>query len=330
MVSPLLTARTVLTNSPWNFVSLWLRREKKNKAQFFWNQAEVFHTAATGIPLQSAPLLHYYAFMNATKALLVAKGITFRERHGVHGLARGAGTRLSITSERVEIENHGILPALSAYLGETESVRIHSLQDLFFNLPYIHRTYCLTYRNQTDMYVPLTDCAYVLDGDTSHAYFQANLSRDFQSARVVRRLAPTFVIDATRANAGAIRSALSVPLTNPRKLTAGDLSQIATLHRRVRQGLHYINGSQTLWYAKSFVAGPRRLSRFSLTMTLAAMHRLSEICRYRPIELASLFAGQKNWLLSEFIELAPTQFLDEIAAEVTGYQFLTPNTRPAT
>ena len=59
------------------------------------------------------------------------------------------------------------------------------------------------------------------------------------------------------------------------------------------------------------------------------MHRLSELCRYQPIKLSKFLAGKKNWLLTEFIEMAPGQFLDAIASEMTGYQFLAPNVRPA-
>jgi hypothetical protein len=64
-------------------------------------------------------------------------------------------------------------------------------------------------------------------------------------------------------------------------------------------------------------------------MTLAAMHRLSELCRYRPIELASFLAGQRNWLISEFIQQTPEQFIDEIASELTGHQIMVPNVRGA-
>jgi hypothetical protein len=85
VISPLLGTRTVLTNSPWGFVALWLKRERKNDALFFWNQAQEFHTASEGMSLESAPLLHYYCFMNATKALLVAKGLPFDPHHGVKG-----------------------------------------------------------------------------------------------------------------------------------------------------------------------------------------------------------------------------------------------------
>jgi hypothetical protein len=60
------------------------------------------------------------------------------------------------------------------------------------------------------------------------------------------------------------------------------------------------------------------------------MHRLSEICRYRPSELDSFLNGQKNWLLSEFVAMSPNQFLDEIACEMTGHQVMTPNVRTPT
>ncbi len=59
IIGPLLGARTVLTNEPWTFVSLWLKREKKQDALFYWDQAFEFHKASIGLPLQSAPLVLY-------------------------------------------------------------------------------------------------------------------------------------------------------------------------------------------------------------------------------------------------------------------------------
>jgi YaaC-like Protein len=134
IVQPLLGTRTVLTNSPWGFVSLWLKRERKEEALFFWNQARDFHLASTGIALESAPLLHYYTFMNATKALLVAKAVAFEPNHGVraHNI-RHKGERISLSNEGVRILNRGVLPALSGYLGETEPQLVHTLQELLFN-----------------------------------------------------------------------------------------------------------------------------------------------------------------------------------------------------
>lgn len=51
------------------------------------------------------------------------------------------------------------------------------------------------------------------------------------------------------------------------------------------------------------------------------MLRLSGICRYRPLELAAFLAGQNNWLISEFVFMAPEQYLDGIASELTGRRY---------
>lgn len=330
ILNPHLNSKTVLTNSPWEFVELWLRREKKNNALFYWNQAQEFHKASVGLPIQSAPLLLYYAFMNAAKALLSAKNIVFNEYHGVvlHKIG-GSSNKISIKNEGVKIKTNGVVPSLSTYFGETESSRIHSLKELLFNLPFIHRTYCLTFPSQIEMFIPLRECEYVSNKANRTAYFRAKLSADFSSQRIINRLPSPFELDSVEENDYSIKSINSVPFSSPIRPTKTDINNLITLHTELRKNLFHINGTQTLWYIKSSVSGPAQLNRFSPTLTLAAMHRLSELCRYRPLELTSFLSGKHNWLLSEFIRQSPLQFFDEIASEITGHQFLTPNVRPA-
>ncbi|AUD78948.1 hypothetical protein CW740_06670 [Kangiella profundi] len=328
VVSPELAARNVLTNSPWDFVDLWMKKEKQKNALFYWNQARVFHEASKGLPTQSAPLLHYYSFMNAVKALLTAKGIKFKEYHGVasHNM-RNPASKISLTNEGIKIKQNGILPSLSLYYGELEQAKMFSLQELLFNLPYIHRTYCLTYPSQTDMFIPIKDAEFVVNKSIKQAYFRAKLSKDFSTLQVINRLPPAFIQDTDK---GVIRSSATVSFSRPGKPTAADINNLVSLHKVLRHDLQYINGTQTLWYIKSKTSGPKRISKLPSTLTLAAMHRLSELSRYKPLELDSFLSGQKNWLLSEFIQQAPNQFFDEIASEITGHQFLIPNVRAAT
>lgn len=328
--SPDLGARTVLTNSHWEYVSLWLRREHETRALVYWQQAQIFANAAERMPVSSAPLLHYYTFMNATKALLYAKGLAFREHHGVraHNM-RGPSSKIALSNEGVSLMQHGVAPELSRYLGEAETRTQHSLEELLFNLPCIHRTFCLTYKNQSDMFVPLHDCQIAYDPATASAYFSARLSKDFSGKKYIKRLPQSLILDPSCGENLTIKSRLSIPLPRPMARTATEISSVVTLLRSLRPDINYIAGAQTLWYVKAVVPGPSRLQRSPLTCTLLAMHRLSEICRYRPMELASFLSGQKNWLLTEFIRMAPFQFLDEISAELTGQQFMIPNVRPA-
>lgn len=326
-----LGAKTVLTSSHWEYVSLWLKREHKEAALFYWQQAQTFSNAAAGLPTESAPLLLYYSFMNATKALLSAKGVAFDEHHGVRSHnTRGPSSKIALSNEGVRMMQRGIAPALSHYLGEAETAVTHSLEELLFNLPCIHRTFCLTYRNQQDMFIPLTECRFVFDGASSSGYFSAKLSQDFVGSKFMRRLPPTLVADSSVNDGRTVRSQTTVALATSALNEDAQVSSIDDLLKGLRPDLNYLAGAQTLWYAKAVVRGPARLKRSPITCTLLAMHRLSEICRYRPMELASFLSGQKNWLLTEFIRMSPPQFIDEIAAELTGQQFMIPNVRPAT
>jgi len=137
IVEPVFAQRNVLTNSPWTFVDLWLRREKNDTATFYWEQARQLYAASTGLPMQSAPLLLYYAFMNASKALLESKGVSYVPYHGVsEARAAMSNKKLSLGSLKVFIKQSGVLPSLSAYFQETESNHTHAMEDLLYNLPF--------------------------------------------------------------------------------------------------------------------------------------------------------------------------------------------------
>lgn len=324
-----LGARTVLTDDPWTFVALWLQRNKQTNALFYWNQAREFHDASPDLSLRASPLLHYYMFLNAAKALLSARGISFRPTHGVRrDNSRPTSGPISLNNERIKVLPHGVCSSLSAYFGESELNNTHSLRELFFNIPYIHRTYCLTYTSQTDMFFPIKDCRYVADRDSKQAYFAATITPDFSTKSHLKRLPTEFVPDENPNSPYSIRSQSAIHLAKPAQPKRPELDQLRDLHAHLRSAnLVYISGAQTLWYIKSQISGPPRIDRTSVTMTFAAMHRLSELCRYRPLDFYSLLNGQKNWLLSEFIQHAPSQYVDSIAAEITGYHFLSPNVR---
>lgn len=324
IISPELGARTVLTNEPWEFVDLALVRQKKSEAQFYWQQAREFYSVARGVPLQSAPLLLYYAFLNATKALLSSKGIVFNPYHGVAEWKPTTGAKAKAFSVGVKIKTNGVLPSLAAYYGEKETATQHTLKDILFNLPFIHRTYCLTHTSQAEMFIPIVKPLFVVEDGTNNVFLSAQLSSHYTAKKFVNRLPTTLA-----ANKATLLSTSSLMLSSVKKPTKGDLVILAEFAKSLRDDLFYINGAETLWYVKATAKGKTRLLRQTTTLTLAAMHRLSEVCRYAPMQLAKYLEGQKNWLLSEFIRMSGSQFIDELASEITGKNFLLPNVRPA-
>ncbi len=176
VVHPVFGARTVLTNTPWAFVGLWLKRNKLKDAALYWDQAQAFFDASVGLPIQSAPLLLYYSYMNAAKALLAARKIPLNPYHGVSRINSGTPPKkISLSSERVSIKPQGVVPGLAGYFGEQERSKTHSVQEMFLSMPYIHRTYCLTYTSQRQVFLPLKDGQFTYDNKSKAISYSARI-----------------------------------------------------------------------------------------------------------------------------------------------------------
>lgn len=316
--------KTVLTIDPFDYVDLWLRREKKYEAQHYWRQSRNFYRAAEGLPIESSPLILYYCFMNAAKALLASKGAAVNPYHGVKAQRiRGASSKFVLSNEGIKIKNDGVVPSVINYFKESEPSDIHSLEDVLYNIVCVHRTFCLTYPNRMERFVPLKGVSFVRDRKTGEVRLYAEIVHGFDWSKYRKRLPPQ-VVEISGADA-AIQSAGAVYWATVNNPTEAEVGALRKLNAELRQSIHYINGAHTLWYLKT--TGRYAINRASVTLMLAAMHRLSEICRYKPSQLRSFLEGSKNWLLSEFVAMSPPQFLDEIACEMTGHQIMPPNVR---
>jgi YaaC-like Protein len=245
IMQPHFGSRTVLTNSPWTYVALWLKRNRKKETLYYWEQAQQFHTASIGLPLQSAPLLLYYSFMNAAKALLSAKSIPFSPYHGVkvHNVRR-AKSRITLSNEGLRIETGTqIVPSLAQYYVETDPRRDYTMKELLFNMVFIHRTYCLTFQSQQEMFAPLLNCKYVFDNNQvfCHGHLGSDVARSNLRARLPTSL--TWIGTGTE----LFRSRSQIPWGDPTKATGAELHALQALHASLRFDLHYISGTQALW-----------------------------------------------------------------------------------
>ena len=101
---PDFAAATVLCGGPWDFVSLWMKKNQKDEALFYWEQAKHFYEASCILPEISAPLTSYYCILNATKALLLSHNIQMSDRpkHGVSGTSESG--KVSLKSEHISLE----------------------------------------------------------------------------------------------------------------------------------------------------------------------------------------------------------------------------------
>jgi hypothetical protein len=306
----------------WDYVEMWLKRNNKNAALFFWRQAEDFANASRDMPNTSSPLTRYYSAMNAAKALLSAKGIGFSPYHGLTGENRSGDATLA-DEEVTLVANNAIAPQLCRYMGEVVAKATYTLQDILYNLPYIHRAFTITVPAQPELFLPISSPSFVRIEGTTDSYFTCTIpDKYFQSPSMIAQLAG-YEHDVGITDDFVVR--------RKKRFTWDDafpedinVDAFMDYYRCIRKTTFYIKGSGRLWYLKMSAPTAGLISRSSLSLTLMGLHKLSELARYTPDLLARHLDSQHNWLLSEFINLSLPQFIDEIAAELTGHEFMPP------
>ncbi len=268
VTQPHFDEKTVLVTDTWDYVDLWLKRKRSYKARFYWGQARSFYDATQALPKTASPLTAYYCFLNATKALLLAKGVPFSDAHGVTGYTTTGKSALA--NEYVKFKPGGILPALCTHLGEPATEVTYTLKDLLYNLAYIHRAFDLTYESAPELFVPVSNPRIVRSTRTHEAWFVAELREKYASMNTVNRLPSAFERELGADDKYLVR--LRHRFNWRPKDKANSLRRYQNYHRRVRRHLHYICGPQRLWYIKrnNNVAG--HILRSHMTLSFAAMH----------------------------------------------------------
>ncbi|WP_107737486.1 YaaC family protein [Neisseria subflava] len=336
-ILPDIKENAVLATDSWDFVDLWLKRNSENKAQFYWQQAQNFYNASLNLPKTSSPLTLYYCFLNATKALLITKKIPFTELHGLSGKSNIPTT---LENETIYLKNTGILPSLAQYLDSPISNNPQatlSLFECFYNLPFLHRTFLLTYPSSHELFIPIHNPIIGKSMTTKEAWFSAELDSDYSDSHTIKLLPKNFEVDISYKDRKIIRCTKS-----PKRIrwsrSDEETDKIKTFqkyNKALRKHIFYIHGSPTAWYIKrSDITHSNKTGRegkikhytkfHPLVLTFSAMHRLSELSRYAPEKLSKHFDCKHNWLLNDFLKYAPIQFIDEISSELTGLEFKRP------
>jgi hypothetical protein len=194
ITKPDFASESVLARDAFEFVELWLTRNSTT-ALPYWRQAKAYFDASRHLPVVSAPLTSYYCFLNATKALLLVKGVAFTDNHGVTG-RRAPNARRIIANEEIEIKGGGVLAALSSYLGESHLTKEFTVADALGNLPFIHRAYRHTFRSKPELFIPLRNPLYRKHPTDPYVWFSAEIRGKFADQRVLRTLPADFEVDA--------------------------------------------------------------------------------------------------------------------------------------
>lgn len=320
--------KTILTNSAWEYVELWLKRQKEEGESdlFYWKQAHNFYNASEYLSLESKPLTAYYCCLNATKALLkMKKGEEINLVSIHHGISstRNQWSNTNIQKAEVIFRENGVLFELSRYLGEESTRQNYSVFNLLYNLPCVHRAFSITY-GCAELFIPIRDVKYVVDTGEKKGYIQFLIDERYANGNSLRYVPEQFEkINYTNDTRCFMKKkdGFCWDIHENIKLR---LNNISRYHSEVRKDLHYIFGDTRLWYLKKDnQSNPRILKRNSLTLIFAIMHWLSELTRYNPEKFEKIMRTKQNWLICEFLNNALYQFIDEISCEITSVDIMT-------
>jgi hypothetical protein len=326
--NPNFTSKTILTDSTWSYVEIFLKQDKSKEAEealFYWEQARNFYEASKSLSIVSSPLTIYYCFLNATKALLKYKKQNFNLKHGVTGKRKDG--QFVLQNETLTIKPKGVLSGLCAYLGEPikNNEPAYTIKDVFYNLSFIHRAFQLTFPSPSypELFVPIINPRYVYDKFRKVGWFEAQLESEHSNNRTYGNLIG-FGLDKKYDNINfyVIRRNKTFKWNCRRNQPTSDsLTDLTRYHNKIRKQLRTIYGPNNLWYIKRTNLSTHIIDRSNLVLIFATMHRLSEMARYEPQALVKHLEKNHSWLLTEFINKSPLQFIDEISSEITGNDF---------
>lgn len=323
--TPDYTCKTILSDSVFDYVELWLRNHSRNNdsyksALFYWRQSKHFYNASLPLPIEARPLTAYYACLNATKSLLAIHGISLTNIG--HGITASRNTTIgNIRSDKVTFSGGGVLYELSRILHESLVKQSYTIYDLLYNLPCIHRTFTIT-TSATELFIPICKCRYVMCNSTnfhSHLYFQ--IDKRYTHFNMLRNISPIFertTLSDRQAEDVYFRVKKHFDWNTHISIN-NRIAELTSYHCKIRKYFHYITSQQMLWYIKKEL--PRNshiVDRSSMTIIYAVMHWLSELVRYKPDVFDKLMQSKYNWVLQEFMIKSLPQFIDEISSEITG------------
>lgn len=324
------SGKTVLTNSSWEYVELWLKRqssEKSKRALFYWLQAKNFYMASEVLPIESRPLTSYYCCLNAAKALLAIKGpdtIDFDNlSHGISSDRKQWANSNDIKKAEVIFNGSGVLFELSRYFNEEAIKKKYSVYDLMYNIPCIHRAFSITY-GCCELFIPVKDVCFIIDTSIKKGWVQFQIDGRYANGRSLKYVPKSYEkVKYKDSNGYLMRKKQRFNWDIHEKIDVR-LQALSKYHGSIRKDLLYIQGDARLWYIKKDIkTNSHILNRNSITLIFAVFHWLSELVRYNPEKFESLMKTKQNWLIHEFVDKSLNQYIDEISCEITENDIMT-------
>ena len=324
--NPVFTERTVYTNSTFNYVELWLRQggDSKRESLDYWLQAKAFYEASLILPLSAKPLTDYYCCLNAAKALLACNGINLT--HISHGVSSARDQQTTVfRNNMIRLLPSGVGGELSKILREPIGNKIdYSVYDLLYNIPCIHRSFSLTFTNAVELFIPIEPHGFEVDNH-KRIFFVFRIDKKHLSGKAKQYIPNSFELIPPHCYMESDKYHYYRTKRRDNKKWDIHLQPLSTrliplreYYQKIRSSFYYVDKGNLVWYIKKKLPRTNTINKSPILLTYAVMHWMSELVRYNPQLFAHFMKSKYNWLISEFLNVSLSQFIDGISSEITG------------
>jgi hypothetical protein len=331
----------VITSNPWAFLRTQSRgaldQENAARASAYIDQAFDFFEAAANPRKSSRPLLYYYSFLNLAKVVILHKRgvrLPLAVKHGLRDAKANVKKRLRFEGQKVQFSNidrgsHSeFFPELILTLGGSAALcgRSFRVVDLLGQIPGIHRTYCSVVRTRPN-FMPIKEIEFFSDGKKVWALLRIESSKKDKDVgdalpelrrrdkfkSLFHQVTPDkkdkdetwFMTDQVPGSGRGIDKAIE---RISRELRSIGIYAILTHH-----GYRYYLAN----------ISPKCLVP-QLCSIYAVMFYLGSITRYKPHDFEKIVSRNYEWLVAEFLETQPMQFLYLLASHIAGVEVVKP------
>ena len=299
----------------WDYVIKKASKDKKNEdfLKSLLEQARHFYITAEASPVKSQPLLFYYSFLNFSKIIINLAGTHGPRKMYMHGINEKHNNKFShstITKQKQKVNivqvAHEIVSVFDNNI-PTGDVVIN-VRDLLNHCVGVHRAYSEIY-NQAEVFFRLGDHKLYKNG--KELVFSAEVK--CTAADIASLTACGYAMTQDEEKFLYTEKFAMSKYLPTRK-------DYATLSSVIQQrGIWYFigNSGYTMYLSNSTTGRYSQESIIYMTMFY-----LGSITRYHPYMFDEIFSDKEQWLMSEFLNTQPKQFLYLATARILGQSVL--------
>ena len=299
----------------WDYVIKKVSKDGKEESflKSLLEQAKHFYITAEASPVKSQPLLFYYSFLNFSKII-----INLDKKHGprkmyMHGINENHNNKFlhsNIIKQKQKINivqvAHEIVSVFDKNIS-TGDVTIN-VRELMNHCVGVHRAYSEIY-NQAEVFFKLGNGNLYKNG--KELVFCAEVKC---LAADIKALTARGYLIIQEEDRFVYKEKISISTYSPTR------KDFAALSSAIQQrGIWYFigNSGYTMYLSDSTIGRYSQESIIYMTMFY-----LGSITRYHPYMFDEIFSDKEQWLMSEFLNTQPKQFLYLATARILGQSVL--------